>query len=68
MLGVPLFRKSDVMTECDECDVRFDVVRGGVCTACRRILCFTHLHGSWVQRLRVDLGAQTVCVRCRGRR
>jgi hypothetical protein len=65
MLGLPIFRKSDVTIECDECDARFDVVRGGVCMVCSRILCFTHLHGSWVQRLRVDLGGRTVCVRCR---
>ena len=68
MLGLPIFRKSDVTTECDQCDLRFDVVQGGVCADCRRILCFTHLHGSWVQRLRVDLGARTVCVQCRGGR
>ncbi len=52
-------------TECDECGLRFDLVSGGVCEKCRRVLCARHLHGSFVRRLLVDFGAATICVRCR---
>lgn len=62
---MPFFRKSDVRTECDACGYRFDIVHGGVCARCRRILCYSHLHGSWIQRVRVDLGGEAVCVDCR---
>jgi hypothetical protein len=44
-----------------------DMLKGGVCTQCRRILCYMHLHGSWARRLLTDLGAETVCVECRSR-
>jgi hypothetical protein len=62
---MPIFKKSDPSTECEACDVRFDLMHGGVCERCRRVLCYRHLHGSWVQRLRVDLGRPAVCVQCR---
>jgi hypothetical protein len=42
-----------------------DLLKGGACVRCRRILCFTHLHGSFVRRLATDLGAEILCVRCR---
>jgi hypothetical protein len=35
---------------------------------CRRILCYRHLHGSFVQRLFTDLGAEVHCVSCRADR
>lgn len=60
-----VFRNSQVSTDCDQCKGRVDLIKGGVCTKCRRILCFQHLHGSFVRRLIVDLGASAVCVRCR---
>jgi len=52
-------------TECDVCGVRFDLVSGGACVRCRKILCARHLHGSFFRRLLVDLGAASVCCACR---
>ena len=59
------FRDSMLATDCDECGGRVDLLKGGACVRCQRILCFTHLHGSFVRRLLTDLGAQPICVRCR---
>jgi len=59
------FRSTQITTNCDQCDGRVDLIKGGVCTRCRRILCFAHLHGTWFRRLSTDLGAATECVRCR---
>jgi hypothetical protein len=59
------FRDSELATDCDECGGRVDLLKGGACVRCRRILCFTHLHGSFVRRLATDLGAAMLCVRCR---
>jgi hypothetical protein len=59
------FRDSVLATDCDECGGRVDILKGGACIRCRRILCFTHLHGSFVRRLATDLGAAVLCVRCR---
>lgn len=42
-----------------------DLTRAGACARCRRILCNTHLHGSFLRRLIVDVGAEALCVRCR---
>ena len=52
-------------TECDACRLPFDLVKGGVCERCRRVLCERHLHGSFIRRLRVDLGAAALCLDCR---
>jgi hypothetical protein len=60
-----VFLASEMATECEVCGVRFDLMKGGVCAACGRVLCATHLHGSYLQRLRVDLGATPRCVQCR---
>jgi hypothetical protein len=60
-----MFRQTDLGTECDACGVRIDLVSGGVCERCQRILCARHLHGSWFARLRHELGGKAVCVRCR---
>jgi hypothetical protein len=60
-----IFRDSELATDCDQCGGRVDLLKGGACVRCRRILCFRHLHGSFVRRLAADLGAQTLCVRCR---
>jgi hypothetical protein len=65
MLGLPLLRKSSITAECDQCRTRFDPSEGGVCAVCQRILCGEHLHGSWLRRMRVELGASPVCVDCR---
>ena len=59
------FRDSDLATDCDQCGGRVDILKGGACVRCRRILCFAHLHGSFARRLATDLGAQMLCVRCR---
>ena len=60
-----IFRDSVLATDCDQCGGRVDLLKGGACVRCRRILCFTHLHGSFLRRLATDLGAQMLCVRCR---
>ena len=59
------FRDSELATDCDQCGGRVDLLKGGACVRCRRILCFTHLHGSFARRLATDLGAAMLCVRCR---
>lgn len=59
------FMPSGIVTECDQCQRRFDIASGGACSKCRLALCFTHLHGSWVRRLMVDFGVAPVCVACR---
>ncbi len=65
MLKFEIFLSSQVSTDCDQCGGRVDLLKGGVCTRCRRILCYRHLHGSWLRRLLADLGARTICVPCR---
>lgn len=60
-----VFLQTEMATECDACGARFDLVKGGVCVQCRRVLCGRHLHGSLVRRLLVDLGAASRCVQCR---
>jgi hypothetical protein len=63
---MPIFRQANIKTECDQCKRLFSVTRGGVCSRCRRILCDAHLHGSFAQRMKVDLfGGTAVCVQCR---
>ena len=64
-----IFQPSNITTDCDACGGRVDLLKGGVCTQCRRILCYTHLHGSWVRRLIADMRNESVCIDCRaGRR
>ena len=59
-------REGMFKADCDRCGVLFDPVKGGVCARCRMALCDEHLHGSLVQRLRVDLfGREAVCPVCR---
>lgn len=62
---MPIFRSSIFFTECDECNRRFPINKGGVCEKCRRILCPRHLHGSLLHRVQVAFGAPIHCVRCR---
>lgn len=62
------FQQSTLATDCDQCGARVDVVQGGVCEKCRRILCYRHLYGSWFQRLRTEYGAPVHCVECRAGR
>ena len=63
--GVRIFSRTEMMTQCDECGADFDLVAGGVCSRCKRLLCSRHLHGSWMRRLMLDFGAQPLCVSCR---
>lgn len=65
MLGLPIFRKSNFTVDCDQCGTRFDPASGGVCAACKRILCFEHLHGGWLSRVKAELRGRAVCARCR---
>ena len=65
MARYEVFRSSQVSTDCDQCGGRVDLLKGGVCIQCRRILCYRHLHGSWFRRLIADMGARTTCVECR---
>ncbi len=67
MRKLEFFRGTEVTTDCDQCGGRVDLITGGVCTRCRRILCAQHLHGSFLRRLLTDLGAGIVCVACRAR-
>jgi len=62
---VRLFAQTEMATDCDVCGLRFDLIAGGACVRCRRILCGQHLHGSWLRRLLVDFGADPVCCDCR---
>ena len=57
-------RRTDLGTECDACGERIDLMTGGTCERCKRILCARHLHGSWLRRMRHELGGPAVCVRC----
>jgi hypothetical protein len=66
--GIRFFLASEMGTECEACGARVDIITGGVCVDCRRVLCATDLHGSRVRRLLVDLGAASRCVTCRAAR
>lgn len=68
MQSFHIFQPSVISTDCDRCGGRVDLVKGGVCTRCRRILCYTHLHGGWVRRLIADLRNESICVECRAGR
>ena len=68
MTKFEIFRSSQVTTDCDQCHGRVDLLKGGVCPRCNRILCYRHLHGSWWRRLVADLGAPLLCARCRSGR
>lgn len=61
-------RASALWTQCEECRLTVNVSRAGACSRCRRILCHTHLYGSFFRRLLVDLGAPALCVKCRHER
>ncbi|HTI63949.1 MAG TPA: hypothetical protein VL524_10555 [Gemmatimonadaceae bacterium] len=62
---VRVFARTDLGTECEVCGARFDLIGGGACVHCRRVLCARHLYGSWLRRLMVDFGAAPVCCACR---
>lgn len=58
-------RRSDLGTECDACGQRLDLMTGGVCDRCERILCSRHLHGSWLMRMLHEFRRPVRCVDCR---
>lgn len=64
-VAIKFFHDSELHTQCDRCGGRVDLVRGGVCTECRQILCYRHLYGSWLRRLLADIGGDARCVACR---
>lgn len=68
MEKIRFFRRSLLGTECDACGGRVDLMQGGACERCRRILCFRHMYGSWFARLRAELVGTTRCVECRAGR
>jgi hypothetical protein len=60
------FRNSNLWTDCEECRLKVNLSSAGACVRCRKILCYRHLHGSFVRRLILDLGfGQPICVKCR---
>jgi methionyl-tRNA synthetase len=59
------FRETEVKTDCDVCRIHFDLMKGGVCEKCRRVLCARHLHGSWTRRILADVTGSNICVDCR---
>ncbi len=65
MAKIEFFRSTQVTTDCDQCHGRVDLIKGGVCVNCRRILCPNHLHGSLARRLLADLTGKAICVQCR---
>jgi methionyl-tRNA synthetase len=59
------FRATQIKTDCDVCRLHFDLMTGGVCEKCRRVLCSTHLHGSLIKRILADVTGRNICVDCR---
>ena len=57
-----------IAPRCEECGEAFDVLRGGICQDCGRMLCGTHLHGLVAQFFAVFSRGTPRCGRCRGRR
>ena len=64
MEKINTLRRTDLRLDCDACGVHFDLMTGGTCERCRRILCRRHLHGSWLRRMRHELGGPSLCARC----
>jgi hypothetical protein len=62
---ITYLRRTDLSTECDACGGRLDLMTGGVCERCRRILCARHLHGSWLRRMIHEFRRPVTCVDCR---
>lgn len=59
------FLETEIKTDCDVCGRYFDMIKGGVCETCRRVLCADHLHGSFTRRLWADIVGRNICVDCR---
>jgi methionyl-tRNA synthetase len=61
----PYFHETEIKTDCDVCGRHFDIMKGGVCETCRRVLCAQHLHGSFARRVLADIIGKNICVDCR---
>ena len=61
-------RRTDMSIDCDVCGVHFDLITGGTCERCRRILCARHLHGSWLRRMIHEFRRPVLCGDCRAGR
>ncbi len=61
-------RRTTMSTQCDACGADFDLMTGGACERCGRILCAAHLHGSWLQRMVHEFKRPVTCVACRAGR
>lgn len=51
---------------CEQCGRRIAPGEGGLCAACGRLLCLTHLHGGSGRTVRHGYGVDAICVECRG--
>ena len=65
MFKFSLLRRTDISTQCDACGAPLDLMTGGTCERCRRILCARHLHGSWWRRMVHEYRRPIECVDCR---
>ncbi len=65
MEKINTLRRTDLRLDCDACRVHFDLMTGGTCERCRRILCAQHLHGSWLMRMVHEFRRPVTCVACR---
>ncbi len=65
MEKIKTFRPTDLSIDRDACGVHFDLMTGGACERCRRILCSRHLHGSWLMRMVQEFRRPVTCVDCR---
>ena len=54
-----------IQPRCEECGARFEMLRGGICAECGRMLCGSHLHGILAQFLAVFSREAPRCRRCR---
>ena len=65
MEKITTFRRTNLRIDCDACGTHFDLMTGGTCERCRRILCARHLHGSWLMRMVHEFRRPVTCVDCR---
>ena len=59
------FLSTQMTAECEQCAGRVDLVRGGICLKCERVLCAAHLHGSVLRRVIADVRGTSICTACR---
>ena len=68
MEKIRALRPTDLRLDCDACGAAFDLMTGGTCERCERILCARHLHGSWLMRMVHEFRRPVTCVACRSGR